>query len=57
LAGLDHLTALGIETGMLYVDAANEAAVAMYERLGFETATVSTAHHLEIAGLERVGET
>jgi len=35
LAGLDYLAGLGIETGMLYVDATNERAVKLYVDLGF----------------------
>ncbi len=52
LAGLDHLTGIGITTAMLYVDAANTTAVQMYERLGFKTHAVSTAHHLDIAAAD-----
>ena len=37
LAGLEWLAAAGLETGMLYVESDNEAAVRTYERIGFST--------------------
>lgn len=43
IAGLEHLTTTGAEMGMLFVDADNRAAMAMYTSLGFFT------HHVERA--------
>lgn len=43
VAGLNYLAASGAEIGMLFVDADNTAAIAMYSRLGFVT------HHTELA--------
>ncbi len=43
IAGLDAIARRGIATGMLYVDAANAAAVGMYERLGFSLARTDVA--------------
>lgn len=36
LAGLDHMASAGIGTALLYVDADNQRARQLYERLGFE---------------------
>lgn len=35
VSGLDHLSARGITTAMLYVEAVNTPAIRLYERLGF----------------------
>jgi mycothiol synthase len=44
VAGLDHLAGLGIATGMLYVDGANDAATGLYRSLGFETHRMDRAY-------------
>jgi len=48
LAGLDSLAGRGIATGMLYVDASNTAARALYDAIGF------TYHHTDRAYLRNV---
>jgi mycothiol synthase len=43
IAGLAHLASIGLTVGMLHVDAANTAALSLYEGLGF------TVHHADHA--------
>lgn len=47
LAGLASIAERGVTTGMLYVDADNTTAVALYDRLGFTTHRVDIAYRSE----------
>ncbi len=44
VAGLDHLAGKGLTVGMLYVDADNDAAIHLYEKLGFTIDHVDRAY-------------
>jgi mycothiol synthase len=48
-AGLAWLAGRGITTGMLFVDAANDAAVGLYHALGFVTHRTDRAYGLRVA--------
>lgn len=45
VAGLQHLHSVGAEAAMLYVDAANDAAVGLYRSLGFEIEHTDQSYH------------
>ncbi len=49
IAGLDHLARRGITVGMLYVDAANRAAVHLYQSIGFALDHVDRAYTGDVA--------
>ncbi len=48
LAGLEHMASRGMHTGTLYVDAANEAALGMYRRIGFDVHHVDRAYVADV---------
>lgn len=48
VAGLDSLHGRGTPTGMLFVDAANTAALGLYKALGFEVARVDRAYGRDV---------
>jgi len=48
VAGLEHLAAAGLSTGMLYVDATNAPALALYGSLGFGVDHTDRAYLLEV---------
>ena len=50
LAGLTHLAGLGITVGMLYTDATNVAAVALYRSLGFTIDHIDRSYRREPTG-------
>ena len=49
VAGLSHLADQGIRTGMLFVDGDNQAALRLYESLGFTTHRRDRAYEREVA--------
>ena len=49
VAGLEHLSAQGLRVGMLYVDATNAPAIALYEHLGFTVNHVDRAYTGDVA--------
>ena len=53
LAGLDSIASHGVSTAMLYVDADNTSAVALYERLGFTIHRKRQAFAGHFAGTRR----
>ena len=50
LAGLDHLAGKGLTVGMLYVDATNTGARALYDKLGFTLDHIDRAYVGDVPG-------
>jgi mycothiol synthase len=48
LAGLDHLSRIGLTVAMLYVDATNTTAVTLYEHMGFTVNRLDRAYVADI---------
>ena len=53
LAGLRHMAERGMHTGSLYVDAANDAALGMYRRIGFDVHHVDRAYVADIPAADQ----
>lgn len=51
VGGLHHLHSVGAEAAMLYVDAANTAAVGLYRSLGFEVEHTDQSYHRSAQGV------
>jgi mycothiol synthase len=49
VAGLDYMAGRGVRVGMLYTDASNEAAVALYGALGFTVDHVDRSYRRDLA--------
>ncbi|MHB8438837.1 MAG: mycothiol synthase [Acidimicrobiales bacterium] len=49
IAGLDYLSARGLQQAMLYVDGANDTALALYRSLGFDVDHVDRAYTGDVA--------
>jgi mycothiol synthase len=49
VGGLSHLADRGVRAGMLFVDGDNQAALRLYESLGFTTHRVDRAYEREVA--------
>lgn len=49
LAGLNYLAGKGVETAMLYVEATNNPANALYEHLGFQIDHIDRAYVIDVA--------
>ena len=56
IAGLDHLASTGLTVGMLHVDAANTAALSLYERLGFSSHHADHAYVGRYTGCTRIND-
>jgi mycothiol synthase len=50
LAGLDHLATAGLCIGMLYVEGTNEAALRLYDALGFERHHTDLGYTIAVPG-------
>lgn len=57
VAGLRHLADTGSTTAMLYVEGDNDAAVRLYESLGFHTAHTDVAFHRTAVQKQLTGDT